>query len=97
MHIIYHNVINPFFKKYSYVLKNHSNWLQRIFYINGFINTDGSKYGKFYNVGKSFVNPRDVDFMVNPHLPDGDRTDVMDFFLSHFRERYNLGYKDRSI
>jgi hypothetical protein len=95
--IIYQNVIYPFFQKYGNQLKNYSEWLQRIFYINGFNQSDGSKFGKLGYVGKSFVNSRNVDFMVNPHLPDGDRTDITDFFVSHFRDRYGLGNTDKSI
>jgi hypothetical protein len=94
---VYNFFILPFINENRRKFSKYSNWFQRIFYINGFNQTDGTKFGKYRYVGKSFVNTKNVDFMVNPHLPDGDWMDVYENFVSHFRKRYILGNHERSI
>ena len=94
---LYNFYILPFINENRRKFSKYSNWYRRIFYINGFNQTDGTKFGKYRYVGKSIVNTKNVDFMINPHLPDGDWVDIYENFVSHFRERYILGNYERSI
>ena len=74
-----------------------SDRMERYFYIGNLNYTDGTMFGFFDYVGKSFVNLKSSKKMVLPHVPDGPRYDHIGNFISHYRNKYKYGNDDRSI
>ena len=93
---LYTHLIGPFLTANKDKLSDQSERLTRFFYLNGFNQTDVNQ-NKMGYVGKTFVNAKTSYFMDGPHEPDGPHHDAQSYYLSHFRNRYELGRAPKSI
>jgi hypothetical protein len=94
---IYKKIFYPFLEKHASKLDSMSDRMSRFFYIGNLNSTDGSQFGFYDYVGKSFVNLKTSEKMVLPHVPDGPRYDDNINFVSHFRNKYKYGNGDKTI